>query len=241
MNAETLTVADLDFEVRRSQRRRTRELTIDRGGELVLHAPVSASTDELRRWVESKLLWVHRKLLAKEAHPGKTSILDAVTGETITYLGRNYRLKLVDQQETPLRLQGEWFLLQKADRENAAHLFQKWYEDSGTEWIKRRVNVWRAKVCAVPEGLIVSDLGFRWGSCAKSGILRFNWRLFQLPVRLIDYVIVHEMAHLHERNHTAEFWRILDRALPHWRERKEELSRKTVEISWSKSPSPNQT
>jgi predicted metal-dependent hydrolase len=80
--------------------------------------------------------------------------------------------------------------------------------------------------------IIVTDLGFRWGSCGNSGTLRFNWHLIQLPVRLVDYVLVHELVHLHERNHTSEFWRMLERVLPDWKERKEELSRKRAEMTW---------
>ena len=233
MSMDLLTVANLDFEVRRSPRRRTRELTVDRGGELVLHAPESASVDELRRWVESKLIWVHRKLLAKEAHVGKTSTLDVVSGETITYLGRNYRLKLINKQDVSLRLRGEWFCLRKSDQQNTPGLFQDWYKNSGTQWLEKRIKLWVRKIGTAPQEVRVGDLGFRWGSCGKTGMLRFNWRLFQLPVRLIDYVIVHEMAHLYERNHTPEFWRIVDRALPDWRERKKELSHENADMSWN--------
>jgi predicted metal-dependent hydrolase len=232
MSGEILTVADLEFEVRRSARRRTRELTVDRAGELVVHAPDSASTEELCRWIESKLLWVHGKLLAKEVNAGRESVLEVVSGETISYLGRNYRLKLVDRQDRPLALRGEWFCLRKSDRGNAATLFQKWYQTTGAQWVERRVKTWVNKVGVVPKKLAVSGLGFRWGSCGKTGILLFNWRLFQLPVRVIDYVVVHEMAHLREHNHTPEFWRILDRALPDWRERKQELQEWTAETRW---------
>lgn len=73
---------------------------------------------------------------------------------------------------------------------------------------------------ATPSRIKVGDLGYRWGSCGKNGVIYFNWRLLQLPVRLVDYVIVHELAHLLQHNHTREFWRILDNALPDWRERK---------------------
>jgi len=60
----------------------------------------------------------------------------------------------------------------------------------------------------------------------------FNWRLFQLPVHLADYVILHELNHLLEPHHGPEFWRALDRSLPDWKERKEELSTKAKEIYW---------
>ena len=69
----------------------------------------------------------------------------------------------------------------------------------------------------------MGDLGFRWGSCGKNGVLRFNWRLLQLPVRLIDYVIVHELVHIQEPHHSPEFWQAIDRALPAWRTLKQAL------------------
>jgi predicted metal-dependent hydrolase len=82
-------------------------------------------------------------------------------------------------------------------------------------------------VNAAPSGIKLSDLGFRWGSCGKKNVVRFNWRVLQLPVHLIYYVIVHELAHLLEHNHTREFWRILDRTVPDWRER-----RSMMESGW---------
>jgi predicted metal-dependent hydrolase len=145
-NGESLAIGGLSFEVRRSDRRRTRELTVDRNGELVVHAPRSAPTDELRAWIESKLLWVNRKLLAKEARLKDPTSLDVVSGETITYLGRSYRLKIVKEREVPLRLWGEWFCLRDSARTEAPALFQQWYRVRGTQWLKKRISVWTSRV-----------------------------------------------------------------------------------------------
>ncbi|TDA69510.1 M48 family peptidase [Sulfuricurvum sp. IAE1] len=75
-------------------------------------------------------------------------------------------------------------------------------------------------------------MGFRWGSCGKNSVLHFNWRLLQLPVFLVDYVVAHELVHLHERNHTPTFWQILGRVLPDWKERKDALSHRSAEMLW---------
>jgi len=83
--------------------------------------------------------------------------------------------------------------------------------------------MWQPRVNAFPSSISVGDLGFRWGSCGKNGNVYFNWRLLQLPVGLIHYVVVHELIHLVEHNHTREFWRVLDRVLPDWRDRKAEI------------------
>ena len=227
-----LVVGDLEFEVRRSSRRKTLGLTVGRTGELVVHSPQTASEAELRGWVEKKLLWVHQKLLLKAEHGQETRKLEAVSGESIAYLGRNYRLKVVEDQSTPLRFDGQWFFLRERDRAEVQKHFQTWYRNVGAEWLKERVRFWGPRVGMSPSKIVVGNLGFRWGSCGKNGALYFNWRLLQLPVSLVDYVIVHELAHLHEHNHKPAFWRIVDRVLPDWKERKDELGRKRAEMLW---------
>lgn len=94
---ETLTINDLEFEVRRSCRRKTLGLTVDWFGELVVHAPELSGEDELRRFLKKKMLWVHQKLLIKDANRKRQRIIEPVSGETIPYLGHNYRLKVVDR------------------------------------------------------------------------------------------------------------------------------------------------
>jgi predicted metal-dependent hydrolase len=230
--SETLVIHDLAFEVRRSQRRATLGLTVDRFGELVIHAPAVAQIEELRNWVEKKLLWVHQKLLLKDSVGTKSKPLEVVSGETISYLGRNYRLKLVEKQAQPLMFDGDWFILRRRDQAAVAQHFQKWYEQAGAEWLAKRVIGWQRKTGKAPASIAVSALGFRWASCGRDRILRFNWQLFQLPVRLIDYVIVHELMHLKEHNHTPEFWRVLEAVMPDWQTRKSELAGLAANVNW---------
>lgn len=229
---EVLVIDNLEFEVRRSHRRKTLGLTVDRSGELVVHSPATACEAELHKWVEQKLLWVHQKLLRKEEHSCGIHSLEMVSGESIAYLGQNYRLKIVKEQPVPLQFDGQWFCLRKRDRPAAPKHFQNWYINVGTEWLNERVQFLVPKAGISASKIAVSDLGYRWGSCGKNGVLHFNWRLLQLPVRLVDYVITHELVHLHENNHTPGFWRILGRVLPDWKERKEDLSRKRSEMLW---------
>lgn len=229
---EVLVIDNLEFDVRRSPRRKTLGLTVDRAGELVVHSPIATGKTELAEWVESKLLWVHQKLLQKENYPIGTKRHEPVSGERIAYLGQNYRLKIVKKQSVPLRFDGQWFTLREKDRLEAANHFQNWYQEKGGAWINDRVKFWEPKASITTAKIVVTNLGFRWGSCGKNKALFFNWRLLQLPVRLVDYVIVHELVHLIERNHTPEYWRILERILPDWRERKEELSHNRAEMRW---------
>jgi len=221
--SKTLEISGLVFEVRRGPRRRTLGLTVDRAGELVVHAPSDASEADLRRWVQGKMLWVHRKLAQKQALARDVHPPEFVSGESIFYLGRSYRLRIVEKRRTPLRLDGEWFELRRGAVSKAAEHFQKWYIDEGATWLRTRSGDLERLSGQTASKVTVGDLGFRWGSCGKNGTLYFNWRLLQLPVRIIDYVVLHEQMHRLHHNHSPQFWKAMDRVLPDWRLRKEEL------------------
>jgi predicted metal-dependent hydrolase len=230
--SETLEVGGLRFEVRRGSRRKTLGLTVDRGAELVIRAPTVASEDELARWARSKLLWVHRKLTLKAELEPKVREPEYVTGEIFRYLGRSYRLRVTGAPGVPLRFDGRCFLLQAVARTSASDHFRRWYISTGRPWIERRARLLGQRVGAVPARVKVGDLGFRWGSCGRNGVVFFNWRLLQLPVRVADYVIAHELSHLLAPHHRPDFWHVLDRSMPDWKEREEELRRKAQEVYW---------
>lgn len=220
-----LHIDGLTFALRRSPRRKTLGLTVDRGGELVVHAPDAMAQDQIAQWVGTRLLWVHRKLAQKEALRQERRPLEFVSGESICYLGRGYRLRVVDGQPEPLEFDGEWFNLRRSDQPSAAGHFRDWFIRAGTDWLQERVKRLSPKTGGGPVAIAVGDLGFRWGSCGKDGVLHLNWRLLQLPVHLIDYVVAHELVHRVERHHTQPFWQAFERAMPDCREREAELAR----------------
>ena len=225
---QTLQLGDLLFEVRRSERRKSLGLTVDRGGELVAHVPTETSLDELSLWINKKLLWVHRKLALKEESAPPATCPEFVTGESFCYLGRRYRLKVVEQQPQPLQFDGTRFTLRRNARP-AEHHFRSWYISTGADWLTRRVEALSARAAKKPCRMEVRDLGYRWGSCGRNGVIYFNWRILQLPVRLADYVIVHELTHLREGHHGPAFWAALGRAMPDWRKRKDALASQAKE------------
>lgn len=229
---ETLEVGGLSFEVRRSSRRKILGLTVDRGGELVIHSPDATAHEDLTRWTKSKLLWVHQKLMLKEELTGASRKPEFVSGESFSYLGRLYRLQIVTDKKQPLHFDGRRFYLRRDARASAGDHFRSWFIAVGKTWIESRVHSLAGRIGASPSRIEVRDLGFRWGSCGKNAVIYFNWKLLQLPVRLADYVLCHELAHLIETNHGREFWRVLERALPDWRDRQEKLRTKAVELYW---------
>jgi predicted metal-dependent hydrolase len=180
----------------------------------------------MRQLVHQKRFWVYTKLAEKEMllRPGRRR--EFVDGEGFLYLGRSYRLRVVpvENGQAPLRLDHGWFLLDQRQQARAREHFIRWYVEHAEPWLRRRVSLFRDRIGVRPAGVNVRDLGSRWGSCSANRDLNFHWRTILLPPRVIEYLVVHELVHLHEPHHTPEFWRRLELAMPDFPSRKQWLA-----------------
>ncbi|AUX22089.1 hypothetical protein SOCEGT47_025900 [Sorangium cellulosum] len=224
-----LVVGDLELELRRSERRRSPEVTVERDGRLTLAAPAAASPEALTRFVQARRFRIYQQLAAREALPPAPPPRQFVDGAGFPYLGRSYRLLLVPDQDVPVKLLDGRFRMRRADAERRgvggaaetaeAHMI-RWYSAHARPWLAARVERYAGRIRVTPGGLTVRDLGYRWGSCGKGGRLYFHWKTILLPPRLIEYVVVHELVHLREPHHGAMFWQRVERVLPDWAERR---------------------
>lgn len=219
-----LRVDDLLLEVRTSARRKTLQLTVDRRGELVVYAPQGVPTSKLERFVRDKKMWVYTTLAKKALLQTEAPVREMRTGEGFHYLGRTYRLQLVRAQDRPLKLHHGRFRLRRRDRDQGREHFVRWYTEHAAPWLSRRVEELQAHHIVHPTGIEVRDLGHRWGSCAARGVLNFHWASILLPPSIIEYVIVHELAHLRDKHHTPAFWRRVAKAMPDYEMRKDWLA-----------------
>ncbi|MGS0979418.1 M48 family metallopeptidase [Burkholderia gladioli] len=224
------TVDDLQFTVRRSGSRRTMQITVERNGELVLCAPPDVDDTHLREFVAEKRFWIYTKLAEKDRLKRSVPSKEFVGGEGFLYLGRSHRLKLVDQQDAPLKLVNGRFALRRDALPSAREHFIRWYSERARAWLSTRVAEYQSRMEVVPAGVKVQDLGYRWGSCGKGDWLYFHWKSVLLPARIAEYVVVHEIAHLHEPHHTPAFWLRVERAMPDFAHRKAWLAEHGIDV-----------
>lgn len=194
---ESIKIKNYSIQVKRSARRRTVELTIGRDGRLILYAPETAGREELHRLPEKEF----------------------VSGEGFYYRGRKYRLKLLDEylpggNGDRLQFYNGRFLMPRSFVSKGREIFFNWDTKRSADWITRRMRLLQDRVGIKPCSIEIRDLGFRWGSCTRKGKLLFHWRLILLPPERIDYLILHELVHLHEQNHSRAFYERLRRAAP---------------------------
>ncbi len=216
----SITVEGITFELRRSDRR-TLGVTVDRDGSLHLTAPKGSTREEIEAAVRMKLFWIHRKLAEQRILDTDSAEKQFVNGEGFCYLGRSYRLLLADGEKlSALSLTKGRFVLRRDALSNAPEHFTAWYTSHARTWLGRRVRTFSERLEVVPGALQVRDLGYRWGSCSVQGNIYFNWRVICLPPRLVEYVVAHELVHLKERRHDANFWGRLGRIVPDFAQRK---------------------
>jgi predicted metal-dependent hydrolase len=226
----TLTVEDLRFLVRRSSRRRSMQITVDRRGELSLAAPPQVEENQLVNFVQEKRFWIYTKLAEKDLLRRPFRHRRFVNGEGFLYRGRSYRLKLVERQDVPLRFGNGRFSLLKTEAKRGRDHFICWYGERGRPWFVTKVGQYSARMQVKPASIRIQDLGYRWGSCGKGDRLYFHWKAVLLPPSIAEYVVVHEIAHLHERLHTPEFWRRVERAMPDYERRKKWLAERGMDV-----------
>jgi predicted metal-dependent hydrolase len=194
---------------------------------LLLHAPVGSNPDKLASWAWSKRSWVFRKFAEKHLLLPASSAKNFVTGEGFDYLGRRYRLQLTDDAaDTRVKLERGRLRMPRSTAEAGAgpNAMTRWYRHCALAWLPRRISPWTQRMGLHPSCLDVRDLGYRWGSLGKNGHLNIHWAAMQLPVSLLDYVIVHELAHIGQPRHTSAFWAAVERAMPGYEHRKTRLA-----------------
>lgn len=225
----------LSFKFRRSAKRRTVEISVGPGGDIVVTAPASASDERVWAVVRRRVAWIHRQRKAYEALPAAPQPRRWIAGETHLYLGRQYRLKLHKGPTPSVRLYGQFFevsLPDPADASAVQRAMGRWYRRRAAALLVDRVKLARRSTSwlrAGPEPKVaVRAMRLRWGSTTKAGRVYFNSDLVKLPLGCVDYVVAHELAHLQVPHHGAKFWRLMSRCMPDWEKWKQRLETRAV-------------
>ena len=227
----------LPYTIRRSARRKkTVAVTVDPAGSVLVVAPERLATDRLDAIVTRKAKWIVRRIRGVEDHGPPLAPREFVSGESVLYLGRHYRLKVHPDESGAAKLRGGWLHVPApSGAEQAAHVrvaLVSWFRCHAADRLPERVAAWRAKAGLPMPRVIIADQQKRWGSCDQRGTIRLNWRIIQAPMRLVDYVVVHELVHLRHRGHGRDYWQAVGRVMPDYERRREDLRACGVGLAW---------
>ena len=229
----------IPYLIRRSARRGTVSVAVEPSGQVVLTAPSVTTVERLDRVVRQKARWIVERTRRTGALQQPTD-REFVSGETLLYLGRYYRLRVISAAKArPVRLVRGWIVVTTSKQlrgparsGDVRKQLVIWYRSHALDQFRDRTLAWSSKLRMRPRNVLVRDPQRRWGSCDASGALRLSWRIVQASPRLVDYVVVHELVHLRHRNHTANFWADVGRLLPEYEALRERLRAQGRSLVW---------
>jgi len=206
-------------------KRKTIALQITEDGKLIVKAPFGVSKETIQKVVTKHKDWIEKKKKEILSRAPKFVKKEFVNGEGFLYLGKYYKLRIVDKQDTPILFDNNHFYLLRDYLPVAKEVFIDWYKKKAYEKISERVEWYAKKRGFVYNKIKITKANQRWGSCSSRGNLNFSWRLIMAPLPVIDYVVVHELVHLEEKNHSKSFWTKVKMLMPDYEKHKDWLKR----------------
>jgi hypothetical protein len=215
------TVALSGIKVIRSHRR-TMSLEITKDGAVVVRAPFLLPERKIHNFVSDKMDWIKNKqqIIQKRFLEKKTPRFAA--GENFLFLGKFYPL-LVTRKKRPVLQLSDCFELSETKRNSAKLVFEQWYRKVALETVTRFVRQYAEQYSLAYKKIRVTGARTRWGSCNSHGHLSFSWRLIMAPEEVVVYVVVHELAHLVQHNHSKRFWNLVEKMCPDFKKQKKWL------------------
>lgn len=211
--------------------RKTLAIHVYPDGSVVVDAPVGSDLEAVESKIKKRGGWVLRQQRQFETYAVPNPLpRQYVSGESYRYLGRQYRLKVVADEIERVRLSRGYLTVsvtEPSDKEHIQELITAWYRHQAQRVFEERLKVCfpRVEALGIPYPILsIRQMKSRWGSCTASGKVILNLTLIQVPKDLIDYIIVHELCHLKQHNHSPAFYALLERILPDWEVRRKQLN-----------------
>ena len=199
---------DLDIEYRISPRRKSIALMVTAEGRVVVTMPRGTSKEDLARALAKHGAWIERKVADRQAAWGQIKAGEAYL------LGEAFRLTVLTGATGAVTLNGSEIRVPLPKGADLWSRLVAWYADRAFTRLQARVRHFAAAMSLSPGPLELKEWRRRWGECHPDGALKFNWRLILCPPEVIDYVVVHELAHLKVPGHNPRFWAQVERVLP---------------------------
>lgn len=233
------------------QKRKTITLCVNEDGSVQVKAPNRVSQREIKEIVAKRGEWILQKQEQMRQLAQTFPKFQGKNGEQISYLGRYLTVRLVARERT-IDVFTEEFLNHNGINKKVWHvgdvlyvstvsgftqdvvrgLVEQWYRNEGKKYFVSKIAYFEKLIGVRSNRLFVKDQKSRWGSCSSKGNINLNWRLLFAPERIIEYVIVHELCHLKQMNHSASFWHEVEKILPDYRERRQWLKEHSRELQW---------
>ena len=202
-------------------RRRTIALIINPEAQLIVRAPLRAPAAMIDEMIQKKRSWIQKKIAEIKQRP--QAIGHAYEeGEIFYFLGRSYPLHIVDDDKYAIG-RTDRLCVPRSVEPDIRYQLKHWYMKEAQKEIHARCTWFSMITGYTPASIRITDARQRWGSCTHRGGLNFSWRLIQAPPEIVDYVIVHELVHIMQPDHSRKFWTKVKEIMPDYERRRKWL------------------
>lgn len=202
-------------------KRKTLSLTVLKNGNVIVKAPINMSDEIINNFVEAKQSWIREKLSSIKETQNKFE--DVISGGKIMIYGNKYSVLKADIKQIQTSDKFELFVPVKFNKEKQTKAIILWFKKLAKKVLAERLSFVEKRINLKSTSFKIGDSRGRWGSCNSYGNIILNYRVVMLPPAIIDYVIVHELCHLLELNHSKRFWQNVGKFLPNY-----EIQRKNI-------------
>lgn len=209
----------LEYLLKRSSRK-TISISVKRDGQVTVSCPLKVSQDYINQLLIKKAGWIFTKVDEVGKNTAGAPVRTFSEGDILYFLGNAFKLKIIisnSVKKSEVRLEQDFFVLETPeipDREAVKTAIRNWYIAQARKLLEERIRIYSKNMGVNPKKLSIREQRTRWGSCSTKGNLNMNWRLVMAPLEVLDYVVVHELSHLIEMNHSQNFWRIVEGVTP---------------------------
>lgn len=232
--SEVCQFSAIPYQLKRSSRRRTLALQVGQQGLTVL-SPLYLDKLQIDQFIRQKADWINNHLSNQQQRPQQGY---PVQGGQLMLRDQALRMRVVDDAVSAVTLEGQTLWVQLSRRVKAENrpkqlllLLEHWYQQEALDYFSQRLVYWSARMGLSYRQLQIKGWQTRWGSCHSDGTISLNWRLLLAPAWVGDYVVVHELAHLRQMNHSPAFWQLVAQYYPAWREAKAYLKHHQLQLT----------
>jgi predicted metal-dependent hydrolase len=207
-----------EYTVIRSNRK-TLSVIIERDKRVIVRAPEDISEDRIMFELQKRKRLIEKKINSDQKFNNDYLPKEFESGEQFLYLGKYYTLEINFTHEQSVYF-GNGIQITAINKANAKSILLNWYKQKAIEILTPRILFFAEHIGVKRKKINITDAKYTWGTCTPSGNLNFNWRLIKAPLEVIDYIVIHELSHLRESNHSPEFWNIVGVQMPNYEEAK---------------------
>ncbi len=192
--------------------RKTLSLSVMKDGAVCVKAPLNMKDETISKFVFEKQDWIKSKLsVIKQT---KNKFAEVIDLQKFLIYGNSYSLKYSNEKKIKTSDNFEILIPTKITNEKLLKSIKAWYKKAAGSVLSDRILFIGNKIGLLPKEIKIGDSKGRWGSCSSSGTIILNFRVLMLPPAIIDYVLIHELCHLKEMNHSKRFWELVAKFLP---------------------------